>query len=158
MSEINPFLARWRVLKGSALGRWVFSRGIGWVAPYSGTIRPRVVALEPGRAVIQMRDRRAVRNHLRSIHAAAMMNLCELTGGLLSLVSIPPGSRMIITGAQIEFVKKARGLLTSTGTCEVPERPDHGELAVSVSVRDAGGDEVCRATVRTLVGPIPTKA
>lgn len=156
MADENPLLAKWRTLGGSSLGRWVFSRGIGWQAPYSGTIRPSVEELQPGRAVLHMPDRRRVRNHLRSIHAAAMMNLCELTGGLLSLVSIPPGARMIITGAQIEFVKKARGRLTSIGTCHVPQRPDHGELAVTVSVRDEEGDEVCHATVRTLVGPIPT--
>jgi acyl-coenzyme A thioesterase PaaI-like protein len=135
----------------------VFSRGIGWKAPYSGTIRPQVAELDPGRAVIRMADRRRVRNHLRSIHAAALMNLCELTGGLLSLVSIPPGARMIVTGFEIEFLKKARGWLTSTGTCAVPERTDHGDLVVAVSVRDEAGDEVCRAKVRTLVGPIPKK-
>lgn len=155
MAHSNPFLAKWQRLEGSRLGRWAFSRGIGFIAPYSGTIRPAVVELQPGRAVIRMRERRRVSNHLRSVHAAAMMNLCELTGGLLSLVSIPPGARMIVTRCEIEFVKKARGLLTSTGTCAVPESPDHGHLPVAVSVRDEAGDEVCRATIGTLVGPIP---
>jgi len=156
MARTNPFLARWRRLGGSRCGRWLFSRGIGVSAPYSGTIRPEVEALEPGRAVIRMRERRRVSNHLRSVHAAALMNLCELTGGLLALVSIPQGARMIVTRFEIEFVKKARGRLTSTARCAVPERPDHGELAVAVSVSDDAGDEVCRARVVTLVGPIPS--
>jgi len=158
MAPINPYLAKWRALGGSAFGRWLFSRGIGLRAPYSRTIGARVQELAPGHAVIRMRDRRRVRNHLRSIHAAALMNLCELTGGLLSLVSIPAGARMIVTRFEIEFLKKARGWLTSTGSCEVPERPDHGDLEVSVSVRDASDEEVCRAKVHTLIGSIPPKA
>lgn len=155
MTNQNPFLARWQRLGRSRLGRWIFSRGIGFIAPYSGTIQPQVVELEPGRAVIRIRERRRVSNHLRSVHAAALMNLCELTGGLLALISSPPGARMIITRFEIDFVKKARGVLTSTGTCEVPQRPDHGDLPVTVEVRDQAGDEVCRARVVALVGPIP---
>lgn len=158
MAHTNPFLAKWHRLGGSAFGRWLFSVGIGLAAPYSGTIGARVVELAPGRNVLTLRDRRKVRNHLRSIHAAAMLNLCELTGGLLAIVSIPADARMIVTHLEIDFLKKARGVLTSTGSCAVPERADHGELPVTVSVRDAAGDEVCRATVTALVGPDPKKA
>ncbi len=158
MTHTNPFLAKWKKMGGSGLGRWLFSRGIGLAAPYSGTIRPLVVELEPGHNVIRIRDRRRVRNHLRSIHAAAMLNLCELTGGLLAIVSIPGDARMIVTHLEIDFVKKARGTLTSTGSCAVPEKADHGELPVEVSVRDQAGDEVCRATVTALVGPDPKKS
>lgn len=158
MADTNPFLAKWQKMGGSGLGRWLFSRGIGLNAPYSGTIRPSVLELAPGRSVIRMADRRAVRNHLRSVHAAALLTLCELTGGLLAIVSVPPGARMIVTHIEIDYLKKARGTLTSTGRCEVPERADHGELPVEVSVRDAAGDEVCRATVVALVGPDPKKA
>ena len=153
--SVNPILKRWRQLGGSRPGRWLCSRMIGFAAPYSSSIRASVQELEPGRAVLTLRDRRRVRNHLRSIHAAAMMNLCELTGGLLAAASMPADARMIIVHFQIDFLKKARGTLRAQGTCEVPSRADHGELPVEVSVRDRDGDEVARATVTTLVGAIP---
>ncbi len=154
MADPNPVLDRWRSLAGTPAGRWLFSRLVGFMAPYTGTIAATVLTLEPGRARITMRDRRRVRNHLRSIHAAAMMNLAEMTGGLLATVSMPPGARMIPTGLSIDFLKKARGRLVAEGRCEVPATADHGPLPVEVVLRDGAGDEVARATVTTLVGPV----
>jgi len=156
MAVANPVLNRWRSLGGSALGRMMFSRAVGLMAPYSATIGARVEVLEPGHARISIRDRRRVRNHLRSIHAAAMMNLGELTGGLLATVSMPDGARMIVTRFSIEFLKKARGRLVAEGRCEIPQKPDHGELPVEVVIRDAAGDTVARAAFAALVGPIPS--
>lgn len=158
MPSADSVLDRWRSLGGSALGRALFSRLVGFFAPYSSTIGPRVEVLEPGRAVIAMRDRRAVRNHLRSIHAAAMMNLAEFTGGLLTAASMPKGARMIVTSLSIEFVKKARGRLVAEGHCEVPQRPDHGTLPVEVVIRDSAGDAVARAAFTALVGPVPRRS
>lgn len=149
----NPILARWQRLGGGPFGRWLFSRGVGVMAPYSGTIRPAVRELEPGRAVILMRDRRRVRNHLRSIHAAALLNLTELTGGLLATVSMPADARMIITGVSVDFVKKARGLLTAEGTLPVPESSERREYEAQVAIRDQQGDVVAEGRVRVLVGP-----
>lgn len=150
----NPVLAKWNTLGRSALGRWVFSRGLGLAVPYSGSISPLIRHLEPGRAVIAMRDRRKVRNHLRSVHAAAMLNLTELTGGLVVTVSMPPDARMIITRVCLDFVKKGRGLLTSEGTCPVPESNERAEVEVQVTIRDEAQDVVSQGTVHVLVGPI----
>jgi acyl-coenzyme A thioesterase PaaI-like protein len=149
----STLLARWNHASGTRLGRWLFSRAVGRFAPYSGTIAPRIESLEPGRAVIAMNDRKAVRNHLRSIHAAAMMNLVELTGSLAASASLPPGSRMIPVRVDTEFLKKARGTLTADAQCEIPKSPDHGQLPVGVAVTDGDGDEVARARVEVLVGP-----
>jgi len=150
----NPFLAKWRRLGGGPFGRWLFSRGVGLMAPYSGTIKPAVEELEPGRAVIRMRDRRRVRNHLRSVHAAAMLNLTELTGGLLATVTMPADARMIITGVSVDFLKKARGLLTAEGTLPVPETNERAEYEARVAIRDQQGDVVAEGRVKVLVGPV----
>ncbi len=94
---------RWNRAKGSSFGRWLFSRAVGRFAPYTGTIGARIAVLEPGRAVVTMRDRKAVRNHLRSVHAVALTNLIELSGSLSIIASMHPGTRMIPVRLESEF-------------------------------------------------------
>jgi acyl-coenzyme A thioesterase PaaI-like protein len=146
---------RWDRAKGSRLGRWLFSRAVGRYAPYTGTIGARIEELEPGRAVVTMRDRKAVRNHLQSIHAAALMNMIELTGSLTVFVSMQPDTRMIPIRIETEFIKKARGTVTAEGRCTSPEPGFEGEIEGNVTIRDTEGDEVARGLVTAKISPRP---
>ncbi len=153
MPATPDLLPLWKRMQRLPWGSRLFSRALGFVAPYSGTIGPRVRELAPGRAVVAIHDRRRVRNHLRSVHAAALMNLAELTGSLAILAALPPGARMIVTAFEVEFVKKARDVIVATATSAVPTSSERQEYPVTVSLTDAAGDEVARAGLRVLVGP-----
>ncbi len=149
----NLVRGAWNRLRGLPGGRRVFSRIVGTAAPYTGSIGARVVELERGRSKVVLRDRRAVRNHLRCVHAIALANLAELTGNVAVAYSLADDARFIVAGLNIDYLKKARG--TITGVCEVdlPETSERQEIEVPVSLRDASGAEVARATLRTLIGP-----
>lgn len=145
----------WRRLGGSAAGRWLFSRLVGRAIPYSSTIGARVETLETGKAVVVMRDRKKVRNHLASIHAVALANLLELTTGLAFNVSLPDGVRAIVTRFEIEYLKKARGTLTASCVCEPPGADEERSYRVDGEAIDESGEIVARATAHWRVRPEP---
>jgi acyl-coenzyme A thioesterase PaaI-like protein len=150
----NVIREAWDRLRRVPGGRKVFSRLIGMAAPYSGSIGALVEDLEPGRARVSLADRRAVRQHLGSVHAIALCNLAELCGNLAVAYALPDGMRFIVSGLSIDYTKKARGTITATCEVEVPTRIERREIEVPVVLRDERRDEVARATLRTLLGPI----
>jgi acyl-coenzyme A thioesterase PaaI-like protein len=130
---------------------------LGLTIPYTGSIHPLVLELRPGYAKVQMRDRRAVRNHLHSIHAIALMNLGEVTTGLAMTLAMPDGARGIVTGLSMEYVKKARGLLTAECTAPPFDASVSAQHDFHADIVDASGDVAPHATAHWLVGPAAPK-
>jgi uncharacterized protein (TIGR00369 family) len=143
----------WQRLSRVPGGKTLFSILIGRAAPYTSTAGARVEELRAGYSRWQMRDRRAVRNHLNSIHAVALVNLAEVTSGTAMLATLPAGVRGIVTGLSIRYLKKARGTLTAECRCNIP--PVFGETTceLSADIRDAAGDVVASAIVTWLLRP-----
>lgn len=152
-APVGPTLRAWQRLGRSSFGRWMFARTVSKRAPYFGTIKPRFLALEPTLCRVAMRKRRAVENHIGTVHALAMGNLCELAAGMCTEVTIPVGMRWIPRGMTIEYLAKATTDVTATARLDKTEWTGAGNVAVPVSVTDAAGKEVVRAVISMYVSP-----
>src|SRR6476469_9903969 len=116
-----PALRAWLRLQRSALGRWLFSRAVAWRAPYLRSIRPRFLELGPRVCRVWFRKRRAVENHIGTVHALAIGNLCELAAGMCMEVTIPERMRWIPRSMTIEYLAKAATDVTATARLEKAE-------------------------------------
>ena len=147
-------LKMWERFRKFPGGRFLFSKFIGKYIPYTGSIGAEVLELEPGHVKLELKDRRAIRNHLDSVHAVALMNLSELTTGLVVTASLPPKYRAILRHFSIEYLKKARGTLSSQASFKLPEKlSEKQDCEVSVEVSNAESIVVCRAKATWRVGP-----
>lgn len=153
-SSIGPTLRKnWALLSPLPFGKWLFSRLVGYMTPYSGSIGAKVERLQPGHGVITLRERRKVSNHLKSVHAMALINLGELVTGLTLMNSLPDDTRGILTAIQMQYHKKARGLLTSECHCEIPQDNAEQEIILSGEIKNEAGEVVATAQASWLIGP-----
>lgn len=158
MSEsesIPEVLRMYRRLRRLSPGGRLFSWLICRRAPYFASIHPRITVLDREHCIAVMDQRRAIENHLRSVHAIALCNLAELTAGVLAEASLPTSMRWIPKGMEVEYLARAKGRMRAEAQPTVPAvRADVGyELPIRVTVRDLQDTEVFRAKIRMWVTP-----
>ena len=110
---------RLRVVPG---GERVFSRAFTWRAPYFRSIRPRFVQVSPNYAALVLPKRRAVQNHIGTVHAIAVCNGLEAAMGALAEATIPRGKRWLPKGMEVAYLAKS----TSDLTCSAETDPGRG--------------------------------
>ena len=133
------------------LGKWLFAEIICLNAPYFGTIAPRFHELRAGYCQVSMRKRRGVLNHIGTVHALAVGNLCELAAGMLMEATLPPDMRWIPRGMTIEYLGKAKTDVTASARLDKTEWSESENIGVPVTAVDKDGKEVVRAVITMYV-------
>jgi acyl-coenzyme A thioesterase PaaI-like protein len=149
--ERGATLRAWQKYAGSSFGRWLFARVVCRRAPYFATLRPRFHELGGGVCRVSMPKRRAVENHIGTVHALAMGNLCELAAGMCTEVTIPTTMRWIPRGMTIEYLQKAATGVSAMARIDKHEWHPPENIGVPVSVTDVKGTEVVRAVITMYV-------
>ena len=139
---------------GPLVGDRLFSLAFAQKAPYFASIRPRFTVIEPNHAELVIPKRRAVQNHLGTVHAIALCNGLEAAMGALAESTIPENRRWIPKGMDIRYTAKATTDITCIAETD-PEQwtSDDPDLPVRVrGVRD-DGTVVIEGVIRLWVTP-----
>ncbi len=143
---------------GPLVGDRLFSAAFALKAPYFASIRPRFTVLEPNHAELVIPKRRAVHNHLGTVHAIALCNGLEAAMGALAEATIPSHKRWIPKGMEVSYTAKA----TTDITCIAETDPeqwtgDDPDLPVRVRGVRADGTVVIEGVIRLWITEKPAK-
>jgi acyl-coenzyme A thioesterase PaaI-like protein len=140
------------------VGDRLFSLAFAQKAPYFWSIRPRFTVIEPNHAELVIPKRRAVQNHIGTVHAIALCNGLEAAMGALAEATIPADKRWIPKGMDISYTAKA----TTDITCIAETDPeqwtgDDPDLPVRVRGVRKDGTVVIEGVIRLWVTEKPKK-
>lgn len=147
MSSDNKLMSTWNQLSRLPKGKYLFSKGIDLKAPYFGTVGAQIEELRPNYAKLKLKKRRAVENHIGTVHVIAICNMLEKAMGVCAEASIPGHLRWIPKGMTVEYPAMAKTDLTAVAEIDPAEwRP--GDLNVKVEAFDKQGTVVVKGTIR----------
>lgn len=128
-------------------GKKLFGLGICLNAPYFLSIRPKIIEIESNYVEIKIKKRKAVTNHINTVHAIAMCNMAEFAGGLMTEVSVKDKSRWIPSGMTVKYLKKAKSDLTAISDGTGIDWSKEGETLVPVIIKDKNDETVFTAEI-----------
>lgn len=139
------------MMKKWPCGLWLFSKVICFIAPYFGSIRPVFTKLEQGYGEAKIKKRWRVQNHIGTVHAIAMANLCEFVAGTTLEISLPTSHRWIPKSMNINYLAKAQSHLVAKTKLPGENWPDAGSYIVHVDVIDNNQQVVVTADIEMYV-------
>jgi len=154
----NRVIALQKKLARYPMGDRLFSYLVARMAPYFTTIKPRILELKPNYIKVAMKKRRAVENHLGTVHAIASCNLCEFAAGICMEASIPTHRRWIPTGMNVSYLQKAKTDVTADCDLSFVSWSDCTQVICPVSVVDNSGTVVVQADITMKVSDKKAKS
>ena len=141
---------------GPLVGDRLFSLAFAQKAPYFASIRPRFTVIEPNHAELVIPKRRAVQNHIGTVHAIALCNGLEAAMGALAESTIPKNKRWIPKGMDISYTAKATTDITCIAETD-PEQwtSDNPDLPVRVRGVRTDGTVVIEGVIKLWVTEKP---
>jgi acyl-coenzyme A thioesterase PaaI-like protein len=139
-------------------GRRLFSMAFSRRAPYFSTVRPLFLDLRPNYAELLIRDRKAVHNHIGTVHAIALCNGLEAAMGALAEATIPRHKRWIPKGMEVTYTAKADSDVRCVAETD-PEQWESEEPDLPVRVKGVrrDGTVVVEGVIRLWVTEKPAR-
>lgn len=152
----TAFLKNWRRVSKLPGGKRLFSAVFSRFAPYFKTIGAQIEEIRPNYTELTLKKRKAVENHIGTVHVIAICNLLEMAMGSLAEASIPHELRWIPKGMSLDYTAKADSDIT--GIAEVnAEDWKPGNLDVRVKGITTEGKVAVTGTITLWISEKPSK-
>ena len=138
-------------LKEIPFGKRIFTFMVCMNAPYFFSIRSQITELKKNRCEVRVKKRMSVTNHIKTVHAIAMCNMAELSGGLMIEASLPRDKQWIPSGMTVEYLKKAETNLIAVSDGSEIDWNQEGTIVVPVEIKDLNDQIVFRAKINMYV-------
>ncbi|WP_196161479.1 hotdog fold domain-containing protein [Reinekea sp. G2M2-21] len=156
MSHTNYLLALQHRFQKLPFGQALFSKVFAAKAPYFKTIKPQILTLEENFCQVKLPKRKAVENHIGTVHAIAVCNALEMAMGAMAEASIPKHLRWLPKGMDVNYLAKSTTDLIAEAKVDAADW-QAGDLNVPVRAVDLHGTVVVDGVIRLWVSEKPAK-
>ncbi len=143
--QSNTVLLAYQILQKIPGGLTVLSNVISRVAPYFRTVNPVITKLEIDFCQAVMSKRRAVENHIGTVHVIAICNGLEFVMGVAVEASIPAHLRWLPKGMHVDYVSKANSDIQLSA--KINEDWKVGDMQVEVIAKRNDGQPVVKGYI-----------
>ena len=148
-------LGLYRTFSRLPRGRTLFSVAFARKAPYFRSIRLRFQVLRPHHAELVVPNRKAVHNHIGTVHAIAVCNGLEAAMGALAEATIPAGKRWLPKGMEVEYLAKSISDITCAADTTQADWDGAPDVPVRVTATRDDGTVVVRGVIHLWVTDRP---
>ncbi|WOT05756.1 hotdog fold domain-containing protein [Shewanella youngdeokensis] len=155
-SKPNKVMKLYKRVTSLPFGHAIFSKMVSRVAPYFGSVKPFISELKVNKCVCVIKKRKAVYNHIKTVHVIAICNGLEMAMGTMAEASIPSHLRWIPKGMNVEYTAKAGTDISCVAEVK-PEQWAVGDMFVAVTAYDTNGVAVVKGTIKLWISEKPVK-
>ena len=153
LDPMTSTLGLYKKVTSLPLGDKAFSFFFARKAPYFRSVRPDVLEMKPHFAKVRIIKRKAVQNHIGTVHAIAVCNGLEAAMGLLAEATCPPDMRWLPKGMDVEYLAKSDSDIICTATTEQTDWDNAPDVPVAVTATRKDGTVVVQGTIKIWVTP-----
>lgn len=118
----------------------------GKMVKFTGTAGIIIEELNDQKAVISLKNKKVVQNHIGSVHAVASILIAESASGYVVAMNIPDSSIPVIKTIKAEYTKRAKGDMKAVASLTKAQissmkTKEKGETSVKVTITDGEGKE-----------------
>jgi len=139
------------------LGQGVFSYAFTRQARFFSTIRPVFTDVRPHHASLRLPNRKAVHNHIGTVHAIAVCNGLEAGMGALAEATTPTGMRWLPKAMEVNYLAKSTSDLLCTATTTPADWEAAPDVPVRVTATRTDGTVTVEGVIRLWVTPKPER-